>query len=75
MSGKELEEVQAMPMQGSLLGTVMSMDAARPYVDGDDTAEDQFFCGYDSTLFVRGGEVSFFPVVVASHACFPGFAS
>jgi hypothetical protein len=25
------------------------------------------FFGYDSTLFVRGGKVSFFPLVVASH--------
>jgi len=65
-----------MPMQGLLLGTAMAMDAARRYVDGYDTADEHFFCRYDSTLFVGGGKVSFFPFVAESLTpAFPGFAS
>ena len=64
-----------MAMQGSLLTTVMAIAAARPYVDGDDTAAKQVFWAHGSTLFVRGGKVSFLPFRGITHACFPGFAS
>jgi hypothetical protein len=51
-----------MPMQGSLLGTVMAMDAARPYVDGDGTANDLVFAGtIPHSLFVVARSL-FFPL-------------
>jgi hypothetical protein len=62
ISGEELEEVQAMPMQGLLLGTVMPMDAACPYVDGDGTANDPVFSGtIPHSLFVVARS-RFFPL-------------
>ena len=64
-----------MPMQELLLLTAIPMDAACRYVNGDDTADEQFFAGTIPYVFCRWQGLLFSLCRGITHARFPGFAS